>query len=33
VSHAGAFILGVIAFLLLLYLANRLVLQTSAAGE
>jgi membrane protein YqaA with SNARE-associated domain len=33
VSHAGAFILGVIAFLLLLYLANRIVLQTSAAGE
>ena len=33
VSHAGIFILAVIAFLLLLYVANRLVLSTSPAQE
>jgi membrane protein YqaA with SNARE-associated domain len=33
VSHAGAFIMIVILLLLLVYLANRLVLHTSPAGE
>ena len=33
VGHAGIFILAVIALLLLLYLANKLVLSTSPAQE
>jgi hypothetical protein len=33
VSHASIFIVMVAAFLLLLYLANRLVLHTSTAEE